>query len=357
MNIISPINQLGYGIAGLNIVKSLSKLINVSLWCIGNPQVTNQNDADIISKCLTNAVFFDVNKPCMRIWHQHDMSQFVGKSKHIGFPIFELDEFNEREKHNLNSVDQLFVCSRWAKDIAISNLSLHKDQINIIPLGVDTEIFNNSSQESGNNNEKTIFFNCGKWEIRKGHDVIPDIFCGAFTENDNVELWMMNFNPFLKPEDVSAWKNLYLKSKLGSKIKFIDRVDTHKEVYNIMSKTDCGIFPARAEGWNLELLEMLACGKHVIATNCSAHTEFCNYNNSLLIDIDNQEMAYDGQWFHGKCGKWATIGSKQIEQAIEHCREIHKQKQDHTLKINISGIETAKQFSWDNSARAILKHV
>ena len=49
---------------------------------------------------------------------------------------------------------------------------------------------------------------------------------------------------------------------------------------------DCGLFPARAEGWNLELLEMMACGKQVIATNYSAHTEFCTKENSILIESD-----------------------------------------------------------------------
>lgn len=354
MNIISPINQLGYGITGLNIVKNLAKLTDVSLWTIGQPQVTNQNDADIISKCLQNAIFFDVNKPCVRIWHQHDMSQFVGKSKHIGFPIFELDEFNDREKHQLNSIDQLFVCSNWAKQVALDNLKLKDNQVHVIPLGVDLDIFQESNTSK---DEKTIFFNCGKWEIRKGHDIIPEIFSKAFTEKDNVELWMMNFNPFIKPEDVKSWKNLYLNSKLGSKIKFIDRVDTHNEVYNIMSKTDCGLFPARAEGWNLELLEMLACGKNVITTNYSAHTEFCNKDNALLIEIDSKEMAYDGQWFHGKCGKWATIGLNQIEQAVHYCRMIHNEKQSGNLLINKNGIETASQFSWSKSAQSILKHV
>lgn len=354
MNIITPINPLGYGIAGLNIVKNLHKLTNVSLWTIGNPQVMSQQDADIISKCLRNASMFNVNDSCVRIWHQHDMSQFVGRGKHIGFPIFELDEFNILEKHHLNSVDELFVCSHWAKSVALNNLNLNIDQIHVIPLGVDLDIF---SESNNTDNQNTVFFNCGKWEIRKGHDVIPEIFCKAFTEKDNVELWMMNFNPFLKPEDVQAWKNLYLNSKLGSKIKFIDRVDTHKEVYNIMSKTDCGLFPARAEGWNLELLEMLACGKNVITTNYSAHTEFCDKDNSLLIDIDNMEMAYDGQWFHGNCGKWATMGPNQIEQAVHYCRMIHNEKQSGNLLLNKNGIETANQFSWSNSAHKILKYV
>mgnify|MGYP003352327307 FL=1 len=196
MNIISPINQLGYGIAGLNIVKALSKITSVSLWPIGQPQVSNDEDGRIISKALQNAILFNVNSPCVRIWHQHDMSQFVGKSEHIGFPIFELDEFNAIEKHHLNSLDKIFVCSHWAKNVAISNLNISAENIHVVPLGVDQGIFNTEVQ---NKSEKTIFFNCGKWEIRKGHDIIPEIFNKAFGPDDNVELWMMNSNPFIKP--------------------------------------------------------------------------------------------------------------------------------------------------------------
>ena len=354
MNIISPINQLGYGIAGLNIVKALSKLTSVSLWPIGQPQVSNDEDGRIISKALQNAILFNVNSPCVRIWHQHDMSQFVGKSEHIGFPIFELDEFNAIEKHHLNSLDKIFVCSHWAKNVAISNLNISAENIYVVPLGVDQGIFNTEVQ---NKSEKTIFFNCGKWEIRKGHDIIPEIFNKAFGPDDNVELWMMNSNPFIKPDDTKAWQNLYTSSKLGNKVRFIDRVDTQKEVYNIMQQTDCGLFPARAEGWNLELLEMLSCGKHVITTNYSAHTEFCHPDNSLLIDIEQHEMAYDGQWFHGKCGKWANIGPNQIEQAVHYCRMIHNEKQSGNLKINDEGIKTGQYFSWDNSAKKILNYV
>ena len=56
INIISPINQLGYGIAGLNIVKALSKVTEVALWTIGEPQVTNQEDADICKFCIQNII-------------------------------------------------------------------------------------------------------------------------------------------------------------------------------------------------------------------------------------------------------------------------------------------------------------
>jgi glycosyltransferase involved in cell wall biosynthesis len=350
INIVSPINQLGYGITGLNVVKSLQSESNISLFMIGQPQVTNQEDADVISKCIKNAQLFDPNAPCIKIWHQHDMAQLAGRGVRIGFPIFELDKFNEVEKHQLESLDIIFVCSEWAKKIVAKNTKIKNSNIKVIPLGVDSSIFLPSEMPK---DSPTRFFNCGKWEIRKGHDVLVDIFNSAFNEEDNVELFMMCENPFCTEQEQKEWINLYKNSKLGSKIHIIPRQNTQQEVYNIMSQTHCGIFPARAEGWNLELLEMMACGKQVITTDYSAHTEFCNSDNSLLIPIKDTETAYDGKWFHGQ-GNWAKIDDNAKDHAISHMRKIHGLNINGNLTINNNGIKTAKEFSWKNTARRIL---
>lgn len=350
INVVAPINQLGYGITGLNIVKALSLDNNISLFVIGQPQVTNQEDANIISQCIKNSHFFDVDAPCIKIWHQHDMAQLAGRGTRIGFPIFELDKFNDVEKHQLQSLDKIFVCSEWAKKIILNNTNLKNSNVTIIPLGVDSSIFEASKMST---NVPTRFFNCGKWEIRKGHDVLVNIFNDAFNEDDDVELLMMCENPFCTEQEQNEWINLYKKSKLGSKIHIIPRQNTQQEVYNIMSQTHCGIFPARAEGWNLELLEMMACGKHVIATDYSAHTEFCNSNNTLLIPIKETETAYDGKWFHGQ-GNWAKIDNDAIECTIEHMRKVHTLNKNNQLSINEHGVQTAQKFTWVNSGRNIL---
>ena len=52
INIIAPINQLGYGVAGLNIVKALSKISSVALWTIGQAQITTQEDANICKEAI-----------------------------------------------------------------------------------------------------------------------------------------------------------------------------------------------------------------------------------------------------------------------------------------------------------------
>ena len=352
INVIGPINTLGYGYTTLNIVKQLSP--DVAWWPIGPIDVTTEQDAQIVQAALDRKNMFDQDAPCVRIWHQNDMSQFVGRGKRIGFPIFELDEFDTIEKHHLNSVDKLFVCSQWAKDVCLNNLTLPAENIHVVPLGVDLSIFQPTTTPQ---NGKTIFFNCGKWEIRKGHDVLCKAFNAAFSEMDDVELWLMCDNPFLQREQTEQWKNLYRREKLGHKVRFISRVQTHEEVYNIMSKVDCGVFPARAEGWNLELLELMACGKQVIATNYSAHTEFCTNDNALLINVDHTEQAYDGVWFHGNKGRWASHNDHSFTQLVSHMKTVHNLKTSGQDIINNSGIQTAQRFTWENTGKAVRLNV
>lgn len=347
INVIAPINPLGYGVAGLNICKSLQKHTEIALWPIGQPSISTKDDYLSITKATSNSMMWNNEAPCVKIWHQHDMAQFVGKGLRIGFPFFELDEFSSQEKHSLNSLDKIFVTSEWAKEIVAKETSI--SDISVVPLGVDRSIFKDAKK---NDSEKTIFFNCGKWEIRKGHDILVDIFNKAFEKNDNVELWLMSHNPFISEEEAKEWEGLYKNSKLGEKIRILPRVQTHEEVYNIMCQTDCGVFPSRAEGWNLELLELMSCGKQVIATNFSAHTEFCDEKNTHLVEIEEKELAYDGKWFHGSCGSWAKISTKEQEAFIEHMRNIHANK-----KVNEDGIKTSKVFTWENTAKRIIQNV
>lgn len=352
LNLISPICYTGYGVAGNNITKALYKLgVKLALWPIGEASCDSR-DKDIFQEVINNTHEYNIFADCIRIWHQFDLAQFVGKGQHIGFPIFELDNFNVVEKHHMANCDRLFVCSQWAKDVI--NKYLPGITIDVIPLGVDNTIFYPAEKHSvalppRQESAPYIFFNAGKWEKRKGHDILIEAFNKAFEPDDNVELWMMPFNPFLNAQETNEWHRLYLNSKLGEKIFFMDRCNSHDEVAGIMRQVDCGVFPSRAEGWNLELLEIMACGKPVITTNYSAHTEFCSAQNSSLIDIAETESAFDGKWFHNQ-GNWATIGETQIDQLVEYMRQMYKNK----IYKNEEGLKTAKDFTWKNSAEKIL---
>ena len=385
INYISPVNSLGYGVAGWNILKHLGIMAEVAYFPIGTPEVENEADAEIIRHYIDNQQLFNPDAPSLRIWHQHDMAMHVGRGKRTGFPIFELDTFSHHEIHHLSQLDSIMVCSEWAKQVVLNHLP--NMEVNVVPLGVDSSLFEATASQTwkdnrgcigceqglrleygahwddnnvkmvcirtGESRPDTIFMNVGKWEVRKGHDILVKAFNKAFSKSDNVQLWMMNKNPFLNDNQERQWIGLYKNSKLGDKVNIIDRVETHKELANLMGFADCGVFPSRGEGWNLELLEMMSCGKHVIATNYSAHTEFCNEHNCHLIEITSTEKAKDGIWFNGQ-GNWARIGDGQIDQLVSIMRSVHQKKQSGDV-YNEDGRLTAEEFSWRSSAQKVLE--
>ena len=358
---MAPINQLGYGQTGLNFTKELSKLCNLSLFPIGQPTVTNKEDHSAVFVAMSNESW-NAKAPCVKIWHQHDMAQRIGSGRMIGFPIFELDTFSAREIHHLNSCDELMVCSQWAKDIVMDQCPpisyrgvpieefADKSRVHVVPLGVDNVLF----KPAKSTNQKTVFFNCGKWEVRKGHDFLISVwdnFCSRpEVDADDVELWMMCDNPFLNEEEKNRWENLYKRND----IRLLPRVEKHEEVYNVMKEVDCGVFPSRAEGWNLEALELLSCGKQLIITNYSAHTEFCNKDNSYLVEVTDTEPAFDGKWFFRQ-GNWAKIGYSEMLRFVDSMVDVYKRKKLGEDITNNAGIETAQQFTWKNAAERMLK--
>jgi hypothetical protein len=361
LNLRSSFNSLGYGISCKNILKELLKQQHkVAYFPIGQPQLESQEEVSFVQQAIKNQDDFDYEAPSVLIWHQHSLAEHVGKGLHCGFPIFELNKFTKREKHHLLSQDKLFVCSSWAKHILINEIAYNPSNIIVVPLGVDTDIFKPTYENSQDipKNNPTIFLNIGKWEIRKGHDILIDAFNSAFTVHDNVKLQMMCDNPFLSKSDSSYWEGKYLNSPLGQagKIEILKRVQTHSEVASIMNNATCGVFPSRAEGWNLELLEMMACGKPVITTLYSAHTEYCNSKNSYLIYINELETAYDGIWFNGH-GEWTSIGETEFEYCVSYFRKVYDLHKSGRLQQNVEGIKTAQKFSWSNSVKCLIEGI
>lgn len=340
ISIVAPINQLGYGICSLNILKALSRENKVGLYPLGEIQAAPSYHKTI-QQSLDNYWSLNPTSPCLRIWHQHDMTMWFGRGLHVGYPIFELNKFTPVELNQLTIPHVLTVASGWAADILIKN-GLSAKRIRVAPLGVDNSVF---YPVETINDGVTRFLSIGKWEIRKGHDVLSKAFKAAFGDDPSVELIMNCSNPFLNKEQTAQWERLYS----APNIRIIkQRLTSQTEVARLMNSVDCGVFPARAEGWNLEALEMLACGKQVIATDYAGHTEFLNKENALLIKVDNLEDSYDGIWFKGQ-GQWAAIEDNQIKRLVNHMRLVCDLKNGGNV-ANEAGLETAKRYTWDKTA-------
>lgn len=337
MNIIGPINSMGYGQSVKNLCLSLSRQgRNFRHYPIGNNQYESQEELERLSgHSYLNG--YDPNAPTVKIYHQHDLLLSFG-GKRIGFPIFELDSFSKLEQTHLVGCDEIIVCSKWAADI-VENLGI---RAKIVNLGYDASIF---FQNPTIKRKEITFINIGKWEKRKGHDLLPEIFSKALPQTANYKLWMVNTNPFLSEDETNHWKYQY-HSVLGDKVSFIDRMPTQSALARLINQADCGIYPSRAEGWNLPLMETMACGVPCIVNNYSAHTEFCNDQNSILIDPVGMESAYDGKWFFNQ-GNWSTPNVVGFSNAVGYVYDTLSNGRGLGINPDVSS------FSWDNAAKQL----
>jgi glycosyltransferase involved in cell wall biosynthesis len=342
---MSPIGYTGYGYASLNILKALSSDNHVALHLIGNPNIDNQDDVTLIKHSIGLSHLIPLDSPCLKIWHQFDLLSRVGKGPYIAFPFFEVNTFNQKELYNLQLPDKFIVSSSWAKTILQNNNI--EQPISVVPLGVDLSIFDYRKNQKTNN---YVFITIGKWEKRKAHDVIIECFNKAFDINDNVELWMITHNSFLNNEEERYWTDLVNTSKLSNKIRIFPRLPSHQNVAEVISYANCGIYISRGEGWDMELLETMAMNKPVIASNYSAHTEYCNNTNSLLVDMPDTEPAIDNKWFFGQ-SNWGKITDTQIDQTIAHMRYCY----ENNISTNENGLKTAESLSWQNTAAKLIE--
>lgn len=358
INLIAPICDTGYGTVGLNLLLALERAGHeVCLYPRGQIEAAEEH-GELIQQALGRRIRPNFDAPAITL-AQHaapDLVLTLGRSRHCAFIIFELDTFSPDEIYRLRGMDRVLTCSEWGKRVLVEN-GLSEDHVRVVPLGVDSRLFTNPPEIREREHNDTVFFSTGKFEVRKGYDFLSVAFNKAFTPTDPVRLVLHAWNPFQGDDLNETWVNMFKQTAMADRV-FIsrDRFETQAPLADLMSQSDCGLFLSRAEGWNLGLLEMMALGKPVIATNYSGHTEFLNTNNSRQIDIDEVEPANDGIAFKGQ-GNWARLDIPQAQQAIEHLRAIHKLKQSGQLSPNTAGIKTAREFSWDHTATQLIKAV
>lgn len=345
LNFLSPINSLSYGIVSTNFLKCLDSTLDVALFPISQIEINSFEQQDLVKRTINNAQLFDPDAPCLRIYHQNSMAERVGRGKFIGMPIFELDGFSKIETHHLSQLDHIVVNSQWAKKVVEENIA--SVSCGVVPLGVDTDIF---SPTNKNTSDKSIFLNVGKMEYRKGHDVLIECFNKAFEPTDNAELWLLWENRFPNCNQ-DYWNGLVKSSK--NTIRIIPRRNTAEEVAEIMNMSTCGIFLSRAEGYNLPLLEMMACGRPTIATDYSGHTQYSTMENADLIEISEYEPAKDNEWpaFDGSFN-WAKITDENKDEIIQKMRDNHNDR-----RFNTAGIKTANELTWNKVTERLINEL
>jgi GT2 family glycosyltransferase/glycosyltransferase involved in cell wall biosynthesis len=273
-----------------------------------------------------------------------------GKYK-IGFSMLEVDGFPAEWIRQANKMDEIWVPSEFNRQTMLA-CGL-KRPIYKIPLGVDCNYFNPQITSLKNNNNDYVFFTNIEWGERKNPQMQLQQFNQTFKAHDDVCLIakLNNRDPSINLQQ--AIKNLKLKSSGGRIYFIINRVFDFYQLPLLYRSIDCYITAGRGEGWDMPLMEAMACGLPTIATNWGAHQEFATEQNSYLLDIKGTIPArakcpyYDGF-------NWADPDPEHFSSLLKVVFNNPQQAQQKGL---IAAKQMQQQWSWGNTADKIINRL
>jgi glycosyltransferase involved in cell wall biosynthesis len=159
----------------------------------------------------------------------------------------------------------------------------------IIPNGIDLRIYESVSKLNIYNelnipsDEKIIVF-LGRLHPVKGLDYLIESFYLITNRYQNVSLLIIG-----KGSELSAIRNLANKYNLNSKIFFNSKV-SNKEIPNYLSACNIFVLPSLSEGFPTVVLEAMASGLPIVATNVGGLPDIIQENkNGFLVEPKNPE--------------------------------------------------------------------
>ena len=282
----------------------------------------------------------------------------------IGWTVWESTIIPDNWKNELNKLDQVWIPSKWGKNILITN-GIDKDKIKVVPEGVNIEVFKRIKQLPENNITKLKgfkFLNIGKYEGRKNTDLLIRAFDEEFNKDEEVFLFLQSYNIFIPNFNMNKIiDSMNLRNR--EKIYTISPVKNHNDLSVIYNSCDCFVYPSRAEGWGLPLIEALSCGMNVISCNNGGQSEYL-YNSVeeiftdlkyTMVDITRKD--FGNYLFHTNnenknMGQWAEIEMNELKNKMRLVFENNKNDKNHKndkndKNINIVGMKHIHQnWSW-----------
>jgi len=309
-------------------------------------QLINFADEDILSADV--AVRMSIANPS-------DAVGFFGK-KRVLYTMLEVDKIPPFWVRSLNTVDQVWSPSHWGTDV-FKNSGVKEKLIRVVPGGVDTNIFNPYREPILPKSDNFRFIFVGKWEIRKGIDILAKAFSEEFKEKEKVELILHCDTIKMFDGNFNSFKEL-VKYRLPvdrAEIKVSEGIiPNYHDMGRIYTSADCYVQPTRGEGWNLPLIEAMASGLPSIITNWSAHTEFANEKNAYLLNKFKLEPAIHPDQiaqFFLQYGKWAVPDKEELKKQMRYVFD----NQEEAKKLGEKAAKDMQKWTWDEAAKKAKK--
>jgi len=227
------------------------------------------------------------------------------------------NEFNRMAGESLHA-DHIIVASGFTKRTMIEN-GIGAEKIRIVPYGVNHEVFVERKEYKRNNDTLKVLF-VGSLNQRKGLSYIASAIKKLQDNSCNIE--------FIVTGRGIVDKELVLK--YGLKNVVIRLNVTREELVSIYQDADVFVFPSLCEGFGHVILEAMATGLPVIATENTAGPD-------IITD------GHDG----------FIVPVRQVDTLVEKLDHLYHNP-DVNCTMGKRAAVTAKKYTWENFRKGII---
>jgi len=285
------------------------------------------------------------------VYGQGDVFHRNRGRRKVGFTMLEVDGFPSDWVRHANRMDEVWVPTEFnRRGFLDSGL---KRPIHKIPLGVDPDYFHPGIRGFPNPNGEFIFLSSFEWGERKEPWLLLKAFNDQFSSTEAVRLIckIINKDPHVRVRE--EIRRLNLKDS-GGKISFLfNREFPYYQLGAFYRSADCFVSAGRGEGWDMPLMEAMACGLPAIATDWGAHTEFVHEGIAYPLRVRRTVPAV------AKCPYYA--GFSWADPDPEHLRfllrEIYENRDEAKRRGAAAAREMAEKWTWEGTASKIVSRL
>jgi len=265
----------------------------------------------------------------------------------IGYTMLEVDGFPSDWVQQANRLNEIWVPSEFNRQ-GFLRCGL-KRPIHLMPLGVNTNYFHPDITSHTNPLGEFIFLANFEWGERKEPWMLLRAFSETFRADEPVRLLCKIINRDPNVAVKTEISLLDLKDS-GGKISFLFNLEfPHYQLGSLYRSADCLVSPTRGEGWDMPLMEAMACGLPCIATDWGAHKEFVHDGIAYPLAIKGTSPArakcpyYDGF-------SWANPDEDHLRYLL---RYVYEHQEEAAAVGQAAASEMAAKWTWDHAARRI----
>ena len=344
-----PGKNYGWGVCSDYLIKELSKKTEIRVLTDKDISTKNRHVPGKLFQALTGVDFFP-------------LFEGIRGSQNIGYTFFE-NELTNLSVENAKKFDLVLGGSSWCRD-RMREKGI--DNCDILIQGIDPNNFYPLKEKK--EPQTFVIFSGGKFELRKGHDLVLRAFKilrqkyqDVFLVNCWYNIWPDSVRTMAASKHIEfgytenrSWQeNMQQICKLNgldpASIKTLGLVP-NEMLRKLYMNTDIGVFPNRCEGGtNLVLMEYMACAKPVIASDTSGHRDIVNNRNALLLKSMQDQNIMDGN--KNLIARWQEPSLDELVAKLEYAYH-HR---DEIKSIGYKAGEDMQGFTWRESAQQLLE--